>query len=162
MTGLPNHKALNEKLPETIEWAKSEKRIFSLILMDIDDFKKINTLYGYENADKVLSKLGNLLRNDGRATDTTFRQHAKGDEFIIIAKGTSLQNARLAANRKRDLIKDTSFEIKGIDVVVTLTICCGVVEYNNLDDQETILKRAHRAMMSAKTKEGKNSVEALM
>ncbi len=82
--------------------------------MGIDNFKSYNEKHGYTKADEILKKLGHILKNDSRITDTTFRQHLKGDEFIIVAAETDLSNAIKAANRKRTLIAITDFTIPGI------------------------------------------------
>jgi|GEM_PF-1023286 len=158
MTGIPNHRALSEDLDKTIEWAKSENKTFSIILMDIDDFKNFNTKYDLSIADEVLMKFGTLLKSDNRITDKIYRQHTKGDEFIIITKETILENAVKAADRKRENIAKTSIQISGNHVPVLLSVCCGVVEFNpKTDNQKTILDRAFDAMKSAKSKSGKNA-----
>lgn len=160
LTGTLNKKAFMELLPKTIENCRNHQIKLSLIIIDIDNFKEFNDEHGYENADKVLAKVGDLLKSDNRATDMLFRQYFKGDEFIIIAKETELANAIRAANRKKDLFS-TGFEVDGNTYYIT--VCCGVIEYNfNTDDQESALLRLGRALKSAKSKTNKNSVEALM
>ena len=162
LTGLLNHKTLAKKLEEDINWSRIEKKSLSIILMDIDNFKDFNSIYGFQIADKIMEKLGTLLKSDSRITDSTFRQHLKGDEFIILTRETNLENAVRAANRKRELIKETGFQIENGDIVY-LTVCCGVVEYNrNKDNNESFLLRAHSAMTSAKLIEGKNQTKSLI
>ncbi len=158
LTGLPNDRALNKELQETIVWAKKENKIFSLILMDIDDFKSLNEHYGYSAADEILVKLGEILRNDKRLTDRTYRQHVKGDEFIIIARETSLDNAWKAADRKRDIIARSEWKVENVKDPLHLTVSCGVTQLNEKDDSTTIINRAFEAMKAAKSKEGKNTV----
>ena len=130
--------------------------------MDIDNFKDFNSKYGFQVADGIMEKLGTLLKSDSRITDSTFRQHMKGDEFIILTRETNLENAVRAANRKRELIEKTGFQTEN-EQVVYLTVCCGVVEYNpNKDNNDSFLLRAHTAMMSAKSIEGKNQTKSLI
>ena len=162
LTGLPNNRALSEDLPNVISWAKSEVKPFSVILMDIDDFKDFNTKYTQSTADKVLVKFGTLLAADNRITDKVYRQHIKGDEFIIITRDTILENAVKAANRKRENIAKTSIQIPEIGLF-NLTVCCGVAEFNpKLDNEKIILDRAFEAMKIAKGNFNKNSTESLV
>jgi len=70
LTGLKNHKALNSTFESLINDFKNNT---SIILLDIDNFKSFNTKYGYNEADLILKKLGELLGSDKRATDETFR-----------------------------------------------------------------------------------------
>lgn len=163
LTGIPNHRALSQDLKETIDWAKSENKTFSIILMDIDDFKNLNSTFGLKVADEVLIKFGTLLRADNRLTDTIYRQHVKGDEFIIITKETILENAVKAADRKRENIAKTGIQISGFPTPFSLTVCCGVVEFNpKIDSEETILERGFNAMKQAKAKTGKNFTVSLI
>jgi diguanylate cyclase (GGDEF)-like protein len=101
LTGMLNHKAFKELLPKTIENCKKLNQKLSFIIIDIDDFKQFNSQHTYQIADNVLAKVGALLKSDSRATDISFRQYLKGDEFIVMAKETELANAIIAANRKR-------------------------------------------------------------
>ncbi len=163
LTNLPNSRALDEELKINLGTARKEKKNLSIIMMDIDDFKKFNTIHGQITADEVLRKLGILLKSDNRITDKIYRQHVKGDEFIIIAKETNLNNALLAANRKRELIEKTRIQIENVLTPFTLTVCCGVVEFNfEKDNEVTILERAHKAMLYAKEIPGKNHIQSLI
>ena len=160
LTGIFNHKALDNLLPKSIESAQKQQIKLSLIIIDIDNFKVFNTQYGYKIADKVLTKVGSLLKSDTRATDTLFRQYSKGDEFIIIAKETELSNAIIAANRKKNLFR-AGIEVDG--QAYRLTVCCGVTEFNfNTDNLDSVLVRLNNALQVAKNRENKNSVEALV
>ncbi len=162
LTGLPNNRALSEDLANVISWAKSEMKPFSIILMDIDDFKDFNTKYSQSTADKVLVKFGTLLAADNRITDKVYRQHIKGDEFVIITRDTILENAVKAANRKRENIAKTGIQIPESGLF-NLTVCCGVAEFNpKLDDEKIILDRAFEAMKIAKGNFNKNSTESLV
>ncbi|THU33017.1 GGDEF domain-containing protein [Niastella caeni] len=81
LTGLLNEKAFKDLMPKTIEICRKQNIKLSLIIIDIDDFKLFNKQYNYQIANKVLSKVGTLLKSDSRATDITFRQFFKGDSF---------------------------------------------------------------------------------
>ena len=160
ITGLKNHKALKKHLNKTIEELLNTSKIetLSIIFIDIDDFKDYNTRYGHTKADKILKSLGQLLHNDKRGTDETFRLF-KGDEYIVIAKNTCLADAVTAANRKRQSIADNTFIID--ETSINLSVSCGVTEFKKEEDTiDTFLNRASLALMSAKEIKGKNNTKS--
>ncbi|RBW63423.1 GGDEF domain-containing protein [Tenacibaculum sp. E3R01] len=160
LTGLKNYKALEIDLA-TLENERNQKdEPISLILIDVDDFKKFNEENSFEIADKILSKLGNLLNKDSRITDETYRYFMRGDEFLIIAKQTSISNAQLASDRKRKLIQDSTFIVDGDNF--RLTVCCGVTEFNKNEKGSDALERLSQAMQNAKKKPKKNNTEILI
>lgn len=132
----------------------------SLILFDIDDFKKFNQDNSYETADRLLAKLGGLFAKDSRITDETYRYFMRGDEFLVIARQTTISNAQIAAERKRKLIEDSSFEIDGQEF--KLTVSCGVTEYNPQESNIKVLERVNRALQNAKRKPKKNCTEIVV
>lgn len=163
LTGLLNHKALKKELKQITEDAKKKNKPLSIILMDIDDFKTFNTQYGYKKADEILIKLGQLLKSDSRITDLTFRQHLKGDEFIILAKDTDINGAIRAADRKRTIISSTIFTISGNQQAFHITVSCGVTVFNPANDTiDDLLNRATKAMLAAKDNKDKNTTQSLI
>lgn len=160
LTGLKNHKALETDLIELYNDRSKQDEPISLILIDVDDFKKFNEENGYEVADKILSKLGNLLNKDSRITDETYRYFMRGDEFLIIAKQTSISNAQLASERKRKLIQDSTFTIDGGSY--RLTVCCSVTEFNQKEKSSEVLERLSQALQTAKKKPNKNNTEIII
>lgn len=160
ITGLKNHKALKKHLNKTIEELLNTSKIetLSIIFIDIDDFKDYNTRYGHTKADKILKSLGQLLHNDKRGTDETFRLF-KGDEYIVIAKNTCLADAVTAANRKRQSIADNTFIID--ETSINLSVSCGVTEFKKEEDTiDTFINRASLALMAAKEIKGKNNTKS--
>lgn len=160
LTGLKNHKALEKDLENLEKNRENKEEPISIILFDIDDFKKFNDENSYEIADKILTKLGGLLAKDSRITDETYRYFMRGDEFLIIAKQTSLSNAQIAADRKRTLIADSSFEIDGNHF--KLTVSCGVTEFNKGELKIDVLDRVNKALQKAKKKQNKNCTEIIV
>jgi diguanylate cyclase (GGDEF)-like protein len=157
LTGLKNHKAFKEYLTKKL----LNDRTFSMVILDVDDFKRFNTEYTPNIADKVLSKLGELLSNDKRITDETFRQFLRGDEFVIIASDTSLNDAVRAAERKRNLIENTTFVVEGKPM--KLTVSCGVTEFKKAkDDFVSITDRVNEALLDAKRVSGKNNTKSII
>jgi len=160
LTGLRNYKALELDLENLVSNWNSKDEPISLILLDIDDFKKFNDDNTYEIADKILSKLGNLLTKDSRITDETYRYFMRGDEFLIIARKTSISNAQIAAERKRKLIADSTFIIEGKNF--KFTVSCGVTEYNQNEMKSEVLDRVNLALQRAKKKPKKNCTEIIV
>lgn len=159
LTGLKNHKALGEFLNLKLQEAKNRSESLSLIIIDIDDFKNFNTHYGFNVADQILKKLGELLGNDKRVTDETFRYFNRGDEFLVVAYDTTLSQAMQAAERKRKLIQKTLFSIDGKNH--RLTVCCGVTEFKKNDDYTSITDRVIEALNEAKKISGKNNTQSI-
>lgn len=158
LTGLKNHKALRTSIDEKV---KNVDRTFSIIILDVDDFKKFNSQFGSNIADNLLAKLGELLNNDRRITDETFRQFLRGDEFVIVASDTNLDNAYKAAERKRTLIEQTTFSVG--NELHKLTVSCGVTEYKKGKDEFTSLTdRANQALSQAKNIAGKNNTKSII
>ena len=160
LTGLKNHKALERDLDNLEKNRENKEEPVSIILFDIDDFKKFNDENSYEIADKILMKLGSLLAKDSRITDETYRYFTRGDEFLIIARQTSLSNAQIAAERKRRLIADSSFEIDGSHF--KLTVSCGVTEFNKGELKADVRDRVNKALQKAKKHQNKNCTEILV
>ncbi|WP_452226423.1 GGDEF domain-containing protein [Lacinutrix cladophorae] len=157
LTGLRNYKAKDADLDTLKTEKNSGNEPISLILIDIDNFKKFNEENNYEIADQILAKLGHILNKDSRITDETYRYFRRGDEFLIVAKQTTLGDAQLASERKRKLIQNSTFNINGKDFKIT--VCCGVTEFNIKEDKQLALNRLSKAIQTAKKKTGKNSTE---
>ncbi|MCU0423356.1 MAG: GGDEF domain-containing protein [Bacteroidia bacterium] len=160
LTGLKNHKALNEYLKLKLQQSKNRSESLSLIIIDIDDFKSFNTLYGFKKADQILKNLGELLSNDKRVTDETFRYFNRGDEFLVVAYDTTLSQAMQAAERKRKLIQKNLFSIDG--EIHKLTVCCGVTELKKNDDYTSFTDRVTEALNEAKKISGKNNTKSIV
>ena len=160
LTGLKNYKALEIDLQQLENERKEKDEPISLILIDVDDFKKFNDENSYEIADKILSKLGQLLNKDSRITDETYRYFMRGDEFLIIAKETSVSNAQLASERKRKLIQDSTL-IVGHNSY-RLTVCCGVTEFNKSERGKEVLERLSQAIQNAKKRPNKNNTQTVV
>lgn len=160
LTGLKNHKALDKDLSKLEKNRESKEEPTSIILFDIDNFKKFNDDNSYEVADKILTKLGTFLVKDSRITDETYRYFMRGDEFLIIARQTSLSNAKIAADRKRKLIESALFEVEGNNF--KLTVSCGVTEFNKGESKDDVLSRVSKALQKAKKRQNKNCTEIIV
>jgi diguanylate cyclase (GGDEF)-like protein len=160
LTGLKNHKSLNEYLNHKIEEYKNKSESLSIFILDIDDFKNFNTQYGFNVADQLLKKLGELLGNDKRATDETFRFFNRGDEFLVVSSETNLGQAIQASERKRKLIQKNLFSVDGINH--HLTVCCGATELKKTDDYASLTGRVIEALNEAKKVKEKNNTKSIV
>lgn len=92
VTGVLNRRAGFDMLETTIDEATRKRERFIICFADIDDFKKINDTFGHNHGDKLLMKIGNILRKNIRKDDTVFR--IGGDEFVIVFPNTTLDEAK--------------------------------------------------------------------
>jgi diguanylate cyclase (GGDEF)-like protein len=159
LTGLFNYRVLLEKLEEEFGRQVRTNRDFSFIMIDIDNFKRVNDRYGHLEGSRVLAQLGALLRATFRtgSTDTCFRYG--GEEFSILLGETGLDTALEVAERVRKLIDEYPFSLKTSHSDEVLTVSLGV-STKAKGDSKTIPKlinEADVALYKSKTT-GKNRV----
>ncbi|MBZ4209862.1 MAG: GGDEF domain-containing protein [Rhodoferax sp.] len=102
LTGLYNRAWFAEVFPQQLELCERTGQQASLLLLDIDHFKKVNDNYGHLGGDEALRHVGLLLRNNLRSTDLCARYG--GEEIVVLMPGTELAEAKLAADRLREII----------------------------------------------------------
>jgi diguanylate cyclase (GGDEF)-like protein len=148
-TGLHNYSFFKEIFVIEIAQASRGKPL-SVILTDIDFFKKINDVYGHVFADMLLKRVSTVLLKELRSYDVLAR--FGGEEFVIMLPNTSLKGARKAAEHLRKSILN--------DVVLSrykLTMSFGVDSFKKGDNLDILLERADKALYKAK-REGRNLV----
>ena len=133
-----------------MERAKKENTDLSIILIDIDNFKSVNDLYGHHTGDTVLQSLANTLKSSIRSTDIIGRWG--GEEFMIILPHTDLQMARALAERIRKTLSNTYFTPVG-----SITASFGVITAAADEEEIEVYKRLDAALYEAKGK-GRNRV----
>jgi len=153
LTGLFNRRHFNHRLLEEINRAERYKNKLSLIMIDVDNFKDYNDIYGHLLGDKVLQSLGELIKKTIRRSDISFRYG--GDEFAIILPDCDSPFAEDVARKIFSTIANHSFENLGDSFSGNVTISCGVTSYAG--DLEDFVKKADRLMYEAK-KAGKGTV----
>ncbi|SFS02463.1 diguanylate cyclase [Yoonia litorea] len=131
LTGLFNRRYIMPHLTRLAEDALTSGRHFAVMMLDIDHFKAINDRYGHDAGDSVLRDVAARLRENLRAIDLVGR--LGGEEFIVAMPRTSQRQARLAADRLRQLVGDTPFQI-GEDQFVSISASVGVA----LSDAQTV------------------------
>jgi diguanylate cyclase (GGDEF)-like protein len=150
LTGLANRYIFDEFLKNTILECSNSKISFSVVMIDIDNFKAINDTYGHDIGDNVLVEIAKLLSDNTRKGDLVSRWG--GEEFFIIVRGQGKEVAARLAEKIRKII-----DIHHFDQVEHLTCSFGVVESGYQESEESILKRADNELYRAKHN-GKNQV----
>jgi two-component system cell cycle response regulator len=156
LTELNNRRALDWELPRQIHNARSRSESLSLVMLDVDYFKRINDLYGHPVGDRALQLVSSRLRHNLRFRDTLFRYG--GEEFVIILSNTDQNEALLVARRLCRLICEQPFNIDdGLEL--NITISAGTATLDTRDDLRghSLLKRADKNLLRAKSS-GRNRV----
>ncbi|MGH3089223.1 MAG: diguanylate cyclase [Rubrobacteraceae bacterium] len=152
LTGLHNRRRSSRLLEEEMERSRRYGLPLSVIVFDIDDFKRINDEFGHDTGDEVLAEVAHLARKALRESDELGRWG--GEEFIIVAPETRHASAHRLAERLREAMEEYEF---GVNEGVSASF--GVSELRSGDSATTLVKRADAALYRAKTR-GKNRVEA--
>jgi diguanylate cyclase (GGDEF)-like protein len=147
-----NRRALDEKLSNILADQRRQASKVSLLLFDLDLFKKINDHHGHAIGDQILVEVATLIKNHTRALDALFRYG--GEEFIIVPLKIDLVAAITIAEKLRVLVAEHEF----VDHI-SLTISVGVAEYRAGEPAESWIKRADAALYQAKDF-GRNQVVA--
>ncbi|MFA5523247.1 MAG: GGDEF domain-containing protein [Tissierellales bacterium] len=146
-----NRKYFTEAISHEIERAKRSNKPFSLIMLDIDFFKKVNDTYGHSVGDNVLKELVSLLQDKTRKYDLVSR--IGGEEFTIILPNTTIDLAYTLGERLRITVEEHDF-IEDDKITISL----GVTQYKDEDTLDLILKRVDDALYMAKNN-GRNRCE---
>jgi diguanylate cyclase (GGDEF)-like protein len=148
LTGFFNRHILDTVLAKEISRVKRYNYKLSIIMIDLDNFKKINDTYGHLVGDEVLMHFARVVKSNLRESDYAFRYG--GEEFLILLPHTDLDGAVTVAERIRKQIEDYKFP-----VAKKITVSCGVKELINLDNPYLDIEMADRYLYIAK-KSGKN------
>jgi len=150
LTKIYNRVKFEKELKKEINRVERYKNKLSLIMFDIDHFKKVNDNYGHDVGDRVLIEMTNIVNEKIRKTDIFARWG--GEEFMILTPNTSLSFAIKLAERIRENI-----EQKKIEKVNQITCSFGVTKYKEKDDFDSFTKRVDDALYQAK-ENGRNQV----
>lgn len=151
LTGIFNRRAFNQKLSE---YLRESKKTFSLIMVDIDHFKKLNDQYGHLTGDKVLKFVATLIGKNIRGQDYLAR--FGGEEFVIILPDTKLDSALCVANNIRSYLADQALYDSSNDMQLgRLTLSMGVACRQLSDSAEKLIERADKCLYLAK-EQGRN------
>ncbi len=154
LTGVYNRAALHSGFQREWKLARRQDLPLSILVLDIDHFKKINDSYGHAAGDEVLVKIADCLRKTVRSSDMIFRYG--GEEFVILLSNTHPKGAELLAERLRLAIR--SIDCRDIAQGLRITASIGVATLNPVEETaEQLLKRADEALYQAK-RQGRDQV----
>lgn len=148
LTQVMNRRMLYKYLSKSIKSYENDKETFSLIMIDIDHFKKINDKYGHLVGDETLVSLIKTINEEKRSKDLVFRYG--GDEFFLLLPKTQLEGAIEFGKRMHNTIENLQ-----LPKVSKITVSMGIVEYQAYEQVDDIIKRVDDLMYEAKEK-GRN------
>ena len=151
LTGIFNRRRFEELLQHEINRTERSGEPFSLIMFDIDHFKRVNDTQGHLSGDQVLKSIAEMVRQNIRKTDYFARWG--GEEFILMTIGSDMANSTALAEKLRHVIEDGGFGAAG-----KVTCSFGVAQFMEGDTVETLTARADGALYVAK-ESGRNRVE---
>ena len=155
LTGAFNRRYLEEILKKDFDRFVRYNHIFSIIMMDIDHFKKINDTYGHQAGDEVLKHLVKTVKNIIRSSDIIARYG--GEEFCVVIYGSKKDDAIYIAERIRNIIKNS--EVAFLDKKIKYTVSFGVsTVHKGIKNYEELLRKADTALYRAKNS-GRDRVE---
>ena len=154
LTGLHNRRFLESHLAQTVERARRQRTPFSLLVADIDHFKRINDGFGHDAGDRVLREFARRLGRAVRASDLACR--FGGEEFAVLMAGADEATAMVVADRIRRSVFETPFDVGGEEIIVTVSAGLAVFDPDT-DDASSVFRRADQALYGAK-RGGRNRV----
>ncbi len=155
LTGAFNKNYLLNHLSTEVAFARRHNTPLSLIIFDIDFFKKVNDTYGHLAGDAILKRLAEVTRAALR-TDDTFARYG-GEEFCIVSRGTSQREASIVAERVRQIVDKTDFIFKGQHIPITISLGVAAIPSANADNVDALIEAADQALYRAKDG-GRNQV----
>ena len=157
LTGLLNRCQFEERLQQKFEDSRRTQRPFSIVILDIDNFKLVNDTYGHYTGDDVLRKVGVVLRSKTRKSDMQIRYG--GEEFVLVLHGANLGSAAHVGKKVCQEISKLNFFTPVSAFSVTASVGVASSSAKPYSHWKEILKDADRALYAAKAS-GKNCVRA--
>ena len=157
LTGVNNRKAFDRYITEIVEKNTVSSRPFSMLMLDIDNFKQVNDNYGHQTGDRVILAVIGKCRQSIRGED--FLARYGGEEFVVILPGASLKNAVKRAKHICQTIATTRYSLDDVqgNPTLSVTVSIGVAAYQKADTRDSLVERADKALYLAK-QSGKNRV----
>jgi len=155
LTGVPNRRYWDLRLAEEIARAQRYRYPLAVLMVDIDHFKRVNDTYGHQVGDVALQQVASRLRSNLRRTDVLARYG--GEEFGVLAPQTSLEAAKVLAERLRHAIASEPIWVNS-DLSIPLTISVGVAVFPEHGQNESDLVAAADAALYRAKEEGRNCV----
>jgi diguanylate cyclase len=156
LTNIANRKAFDDAVRQAIAQRAENGEPVSLLLCDIDHFKKFNDSWGHQTGDQVLRLVASCLSENVKGRDTAARYG--GEEFAVLLRGTGVEAATRVAEQIRLTVETKKLVKKSTgDVLGTITISIGVAEFGEGEAVEAVVRRADACLYGAK-KNGRNLV----
>ncbi|MES2214865.1 MAG: PleD family two-component system response regulator [Pseudomonadota bacterium] len=155
LTGIFNRRYFDTHIEQIVAQCSANQKLFSLLMIDMDHFKKVNDEYGHQAGDEVLKFLTTLLSLQLRATDLFARYG--GEEFVIVLCETDIVNATTVAERIRAATEAAEFKISAKSEPLHKTLSMGLAEYRSGETAKSLIERADSALYEAK-ESGRNKV----
>ena len=153
LTGLPNRRAMLEKIDSEMIRYKRSSKTFVFIMIDIDNFKSVNDRYGHETGDFLLKELALIFRDLTREQDMVCRWG--GEEFLLLLPETDVEGGFRVAEKIRITVESRIFKFEGIDF--NITISSGLTDFSSLYNIHEHIKVVDDAMYQSK-RSGKNRI----
>ena len=158
LTNIANRKAFDDAAKAAMDAVMSEGEPVTLLLCDIDHFKKFNDTWGHQTGDQVLRLVSSCLAENVKGRDTAARYG--GEEFAVLLRGTPLDAAVRVADQIRRTVETKKLVKKSTgDVLGAITISIGVAQFTIDDTIEGVIRRADACLYGAK-QNGRNLVIA--
>ncbi len=155
MTGLYNRRFLEEFIDTVANQAKRNKTTYSVLMLDVDFFKKVNDTYGHDIGDKVITKIGEVLRNSIRESDLAIRYG--GEEFVVLLQNATDEGTKKIASKIHSEFAKLVFDV-GNGQTMQKTISIGIAKFpKDADSIWKCIKYADTALYVAKTT-GRNKI----
>jgi diguanylate cyclase (GGDEF)-like protein len=166
LTQLYNQIYIKERLENEIKRAEQFNQPLSILMLDIDDFKKFNDFYGHLAGDNCLKEISDLVKNNCRDIDIPARYG--GEEFLVILPGATSTEASQVAEKIRQSVAEHQFSASGLakdkapaGKTTSLTLSVGISNYHKESDIKTgneLIKAADNVLLHQAKKKGKNQI----
>ena len=154
LTGIHNRHAFEPAFQQVLKTAQRNKQIFSLVLIDIDHFKKINDQHGHHVGDQVIKEFSAILKKNLRGSDLLCRWG--GEEFLILLNQCDKTNALNLTEKIRQQIEENTIALTKKNITITASF--GISQYQHGEDEKTLFERVDQALYKAKEL-GRNRIE---
>jgi diguanylate cyclase (GGDEF)-like protein len=148
LTGLNNRRWLEEMFPRLLERCRLNGAPLSLLMMDVDHFKRYNDTLGHQAGDQALKKVGEVLLSQLRPNDAAVR--FGGEEFMVILPNTTGEEMALIAERTRNNLGSQRIEGDAGEALPPITVSVGAAQWRAGDSVDTLIAAADKALYQAK------------
>jgi diguanylate cyclase (GGDEF)-like protein len=150
LTGVYNRRTWDVEIRREFSKARRQEHTLGMVMTDLDHFKRVNDEHGHQRGDRVLREFAERLQQAVRASDTVYR--LGGEEFAVLLPGTDIEQARVTAEKLRELVAGAPLD--GLPITASF----GVAETDGNESPDEFFRRADQAMYAAKAG-GRNRVE---